>query len=296
MQSRQHILVIMDKPKHPQHAFERALTMQARNGAHLDLKAFVYHPMVDQAATFDTHQRRKLKAAMLRERTEWLRGQVLDAGAAFDDVSIEAVWSKDLAGCVAQAAASLGYDLVVKSVHSSRRTLAHTPTDWALLRDCRAPVLLVTGRSWARKPVVLATLDLQRGDSAHLRLNKRVLEAAQRLATTYGGTVHCVHAIEISRVLADLDIIPASRVTRRVREAVAEPLRELLAPYRVPAARVHMPTGKVGQVVSGVARKINADLVVMGTTARHGLQALAIGNSAERVLAKVPCDVLALKP
>jgi universal stress protein E len=295
MQSRQRILVVMDKPKHPQHAFERALSLQARNGAHLALTAFVYHPMVDQTVTFDTHQRRQLKAAMLHERSEWLRGQVLDAGAAFDDVSIECVWSKDLTGWVAAAAEAGRYDLVIKSLQPGR-TRTHTPTDWALLRVCRAPVLLVSGRKWARKPVVLATLDMRRSDRAHARLNTRVLDAAQRLAVTCGGVLHCVYAIEISRVLADLDIVDVRSSVARARAAIAVPLRELLEPYAVPAARVHTPAGKVGQVVNGIARKIKADVVVMGTTARHGLQALVIGNSAERVLAKVPCDVLALKP
>jgi universal stress protein E len=294
MPSRQRILVVMDKPKHPQHAFERALMLQARTGAHLDLKAFVYHPMADQTATFDTHQRRQLKATMLHERAEWLRGQVLDAGAAFDDVSIECVWSKDLAGWVAGAAAQR-CDLVIKSVQR-HRTLLHTPTDWQLLRDCRAPVLLVSGRPWARKPVVLATLDLHRSDRAHQRLNQRVLDAAKRIAATYGGVVHCVYAIEISHVLADLDIVDARRSVRNARAAIAAPLRALLEPYGVPTRRVYTPAGKVGQVVSGVARKIKADVVVMGTTARQGLRALVIGNAAERVLAKVPCDVLALKP
>ena len=294
MQARQRILVVMDKPKHPQHAFERALALQARTGAHLDLKAFVYHPMVDQRATFDTHQRQQMKTTMLHERTEWLRGQVLDAGAAFDDVSIECVWCKDLAGWVADATQQ-GYDLVIKSVQR-RRTLLHTPTDWALLRDCHAPVLLVSARRLKSKPVVLATLDLHRTDRAHVRLNKRVLETAQDIAATHGGVLHCVYAIEVSQVLTDLDIVDARRAVRRAREAIAAPLRDLLAPYGVPARRVHTPAGKVGQAVSGVARKIKADVVVMGTTARHGLRALVIGNSAERVLAKVPCDVLALKP
>lgn len=295
MSSVQRILVVMDKPKHRQHAFERALTMQARNGAHLDLKAFVHHPMVEQTATFDTHQRRQLKSTMLNERTEWMRAQVLDAGAAFGDVSIECVWTKDLAGWVAEAAVAERCDLVIKSVHGSR-TLIHTPTDWALLRHCRTPVLLVSGRAWARKPVVLASLDLNRHDRAHQRLNQRVLAAAHQLAGTYGGVVHCVYAIEISRVLADLDLVNAKRAVRDAREGIAEPLRELLAPYPMPARRVHTPTGKVGQVVDSIARKVRADVVVMGTTARHGLAGLVIGNSAERVLAKVPCDVLALKP
>jgi nucleotide-binding universal stress UspA family protein len=35
---------------------------------------------------------------------------------------------------------------------------------------------------------------------------------------------------------------------------------------------------------------------VMGTTARRGLAASVIGNSAEKVLTRARCDVLALKP
>ncbi len=38
------------------------------------------------------------------------------------------------------------------------------------------------------------------------------------------------------------------------------------------------------------------DLVVMGTVARGGLAGLLIGNAAERMLRKLPCSVLAVKP
>ena len=38
------------------------------------------------------------------------------------------------------------------------------------------------------------------------------------------------------------------------------------------------------------------ELVVMGTVARGGIAGLLIGNTAERVLRKLPCSVLAVKP
>ena len=38
------------------------------------------------------------------------------------------------------------------------------------------------------------------------------------------------------------------------------------------------------------------DLVVMGTVARGGIAGLLIGNTAERILRKLPCSVLAVKP
>jgi nucleotide-binding universal stress UspA family protein len=38
------------------------------------------------------------------------------------------------------------------------------------------------------------------------------------------------------------------------------------------------------------------DLIVMGTVARTGLGGLLIGNTAESVLQRVDCSVLAVKP
>jgi nucleotide-binding universal stress UspA family protein len=38
------------------------------------------------------------------------------------------------------------------------------------------------------------------------------------------------------------------------------------------------------------------DVLVMGTVARGGISAMLIGNTAERVLRKLPCSVLTVKP
>ena len=45
-----------------------------------------------------------------------------------------------------------------------------------------------------------------------------------------------------------------------------------------------------------VAKKIGADFVVMGAVSRSGLKRVFIGNTAERVLDDLPCDVLVVKP
>lgn len=288
-------LVILDKPKHAQVALARALTLQRLAATHLHLASFVHHPMVDQTQTFETHQRNQIKKSIIKERTEWLRGQVLDAGAAFEDLTLEVVWTKALAKWVSDRAQRDQFDLVIKTVHRTQ-SLIHTPADWTLLRDCPAPLLLVSGRKWAKKPAVLATLDLNRTDGAHERLNRKVLAAANQIATNYGGAVHCVYAIEVSRVLSDLDIINPRTAAKKEKARIAQHLQSLIEPYGIPMSRVHLPTGKVGQCVNGIARKVKADLLVMGTTARRGVKGFVIGNSAERVLTKAPCDVLALKP
>ncbi|GAM70069.1 universal stress protein E [Vibrio sp. JCM 19236] len=41
---------------------------------------------------------------------------------------------------------------------------------------------------------------------------------------------------------------------------------------------------------------LNAGLVVLGTSGRTGLSAVFLGNTAENIIDKINCDVLALKP
>jgi universal stress protein E len=44
------------------------------------------------------------------------------------------------------------------------------------------------------------------------------------------------------------------------------------------------------------AREVGADIVVMGAVSRSGLRRVFIGNTAERVLNQLRCDVLVVKP
>lgn len=289
------IFVIVDKPKQNQIALARGLTLQKDFGAHLHLVAFTYHPMYDQRDIYETHQRRAVKQSLMRSRTEWLRGQVLDAGAAFKDVTLQTAWTRDIGAWVTEKAERSKYDLVVKAAHDTKSVI-HTPTDWHLLRDCRVPVLLTSKRRWPKKAVVLAALDLGRHDRAHETLNRKVLDAATEMARVHDGVVHCVNAVEVSRVLADLDIIDPRKIARKARDQSSAAAKALLGKFGIPMSRLHMPIGKVGGAVAGTAKELKANVLVMGTTARTGVKGLVIGNSAERVLTRAACDILALKP
>jgi len=289
------ILVIMDKPKHPQTALARGLMLQQKTQAHLHLAAFAHHPMYEQKDIFDGHQRRAIKKEILRERTGWLRDQVRDAEGLFRDLSLEVAWTQDIADWVAARQEREQDDLVVKSIHQSQ-TLTHTPLDWQLLRLCPAPVLLCTDATWRKKPKILACLDLRVDDSAHAELNRKVLDTTKHLAACYGGEVHGVYAVDVPGTLSELGIPDPGRVQVGAVKQARRRIAELAAPYGIPEGRLHVPIAKVGHGVNRVSAKLNADLMVMGTTARRGLAARVIGNSAEKVLMRARSDVLALKP
>ena len=48
--------------------------------------------------------------------------------------------------------------------------------------------------------------------------------------------------------------------------------------------------------ISSVACDIKAELVILGTVGRSGLGLTLLGNTAEQVIDKLDCDLLALKP
>ena len=59
---------------------------------------------------------------------------------------------------------------------------------------------------------------------------------------------------------------------------------------------MRIESGETEKVIPSAAARLQAQLVVMGTVGRHGVNARLIGNTAERVLMRLRTDVLAIKP
>jgi len=293
MKALKNILVIVDKPKHEQGALRRALRLQAQTGADLHLKAFIYHAHVASGNAFTSKQRTSIRRGLMEQQHDWLMTQgtpATDTG----DITREVVWSSDIAGWVEKFVTKTPQDLVIKAVNHTE-SLIHMPLDWELLRTCPAPLLLCAGLPQKTKPRILAAIDMNRNKGKQKRLNKKVLNAAAQFAKINAAELHCVYTVEISQVLKDLGIINPKAHAREVRKQILPELEALLEPYGVSANRIHMPVGKVGKTVSKIASKINAQLLVLGTSGRSGVGALVLGNSAEKVLQKSHCEILAVK-
>jgi len=54
--------------------------------------------------------------------------------------------------------------------------------------------------------------------------------------------------------------------------------------------------GRADIAIPKIAKKIDAQLLILGTVGRTGLSGAFIGNTAEHVLANMSCDILTLKP
>ena len=284
------ITTILDKPKHDQVAWRRALELQAASGAKSEVVSFLWNAMCEDRHALDAGQRNTLRHNLIEERKAWLGELVGD-----HKVKARTIWSHDIGEWVADQTAKKAPDLVIKTVHKSG-SLFHTPTDWTLLNTCPVPVLLAAKRRGKPSGNIVASIDLRSTDTKHRHLNCKVLEAAHRLAELSNAKVHVVFAVEISRVLLDLDIVQERVSKKKVVQKITPELERLLKPYHIPKSRIHMPVGKVGKVVSQTCRKVKADTLVVGSYSHRAKALVGLGSTAERILTKSVCDVLAVHP
>jgi universal stress protein E len=175
-------------------------------------------------------------------------------------------------------------------------------TDWELLKLAPMPVLLVrTTRAWLHPPV-LATVDPSHRHAKPARLDGEILALASEVAQRMRGSLHAMYAyvppsIAGAATLAQDPGQSAYLLSDAEAEAHAHVmLRRAVRKLRVPPQRRHVVASEAVLAIPSTARGLRAQVVVMGALSRSGLKRLFIGNTAERVLDSVPCDVLIVRP
>jgi K+-sensing histidine kinase KdpD len=79
-------------------------------------------------------------------------------------------------------------------------------------------------------------------------------------------------------------------------QQIVRTIDQLTETAGIPPARRHVQMGDVTAELRATAKRMRASLVVMGAVSRSALTRIFIGNTAERVLDKLSCDVLIVKP
>lgn len=215
---------------------------------------------------------------------------------------VDADWDYPIHEAIVRQARKIKADLVVVEAHAGRRLVPWLLrlTDWELLRTSPVPVLIVKStRAW-RRPRLLAAIDPAHAYAKPAGLDAEVLKAGEQLSSALKGTLHVMHAFMpvptgampfmgantgmVQEVLASSELQARQAFERALRKA------------RIPRNRRHLVRGAPSEAVPRIARTLRADIVVMGAISRSALKRIVIGNTAERVLGDLPCDVLVVKP
>ena len=218
-------------------------------------------------------------------------------------VTTATAWDFPPHEAIVRRAAAIHADLIVAECHEGKRLtpwLMHL-TDWELLRTSPRPVLVLKNdRDW-RDPVVLGAVDPSHAHAKPEQLDAGIVAAGEAMSRAFGGSFELLHAnfpatFALMTGDAAMDAAALTQAYDQQRANSKAEFDAFASKMRVPRASRHLLDTDPGFAIPHMARKLGADLVVMGAVSRSGLKRVFIGNTAERVLEALPCDVLVIKP
>jgi universal stress protein E len=302
-----HVLVIVDPTTEVQHCVQKGASVARAMGAVLELFICDYQSglllsggLPDDVAQAALKDRRLQLVEQLRILADPLRSAGLQ-------VLTDCSFQERLHTGVVRKAQESGADLVIKDTHFHgvlRRAL-FTNSDWHLIRECPVPLLLTRPAAWHPHPRVAASLDPGHADDKPASLDQQLLEVTQGVAAAMGGEVLAVHAFDSMPLVAGMTstanaigAVPYfdAELIDSMRKYDKQAFDAVLAGYPAFEGRAKVIEGSpVVELPTWVARK-EVDVLVAGAVSRSALQRFVLGSTAERLLDKLPCDVLVVKP
>ncbi|MEP5764349.1 MAG: universal stress protein [Halieaceae bacterium] len=288
------VLIIADREDERQVAISRGLELASKMGWGAQVAAFAYESLSAMGVK-ETSKRELIRKKLLARRKTEVEAQVNRLKPSGLRVAVTVVWQKSVHLWIDQQCARKEYAAVIKTGHRTE-SFVYTPTDWHLLRECPAPVIIAAEKKWrATKPIV-AAVDLTSNSRIKRQLNDAVISTAKRYAEALGCGVYVLHALHIPAVLTELDLVDEYSHTQKLKDELQPRLIKLASNHGISMKNIKLKQGPVEKVITSEAARLKAQLVVMGTVGRSGIKARLMGNTAERVLTSLRTDVLTLKP
>lgn len=206
-----------------------------------------------------------------REWTEELYKPLVELGI---DFTSELFWTRHWRNSIIGGANRYGCDEILLSKSSAENRRGITDSKWQLLREADCEVVIVGHETTGALKRILAAVDTQSKSDDDKEMNEKILARGNYLADFYGAELHVVNAYK------DSEDFPDRALIQRLAD--------------VPMENIHRDMGKPEDVIYNVAKKLEADFVILGTKPRHSIRATLRGNTSEKVMDKLNIDVMAL--
>ncbi|MDD1791596.1 universal stress protein UspE [Enterovibrio sp. ZSDZ42] len=296
------LLVAIDPDHEEQPALSRALDIARKSSAGVKLTLFlaIYDFSYEMTSMLSAEERQAMRSGVLRQREEWVASLVTAQDTQGVEVIPHVVWhNRPYESMIAQVFDS-NHDLLVKATHEHDKlgSVIFTPTDWHLLRKCPCPVLLVKEHGWPENGKILTAVNVSSENETHIPLNDKLIDESNAMSKLLNAEVNLVNAYPATPVNVTIELPefdPAS-YTDAVRGHHLLEMKALRQKHGIDEAQTYCQEGLPEDVIPAVAKQLDAELVILGTTGRVGLSAIFIGNTAEHTIDQLNCDVLAIKP
>lgn len=287
------IIAVIDPTSEHQRALLQARTIAKSLKAELHLFLCDYVPALLDSPLPGSIGLDDKRRAHSDQQLAWLESLAQPIRDQRVDVHCDVVWGKHLYKEIIKKALRIKADMVFKATeHHNRiqRTL-FSNTDWNLIRECPTALYLCKLDQLQSEPNFLAAVDPVYTHDKPTQLDDKILEWGQKLADALGGALHAAHWFFLyNQSTVSAPTIEDQKMQHELR------LMDLVEDYAVSKERVHMLVGESDAAVPGLLAEIDAQLLIMGALSRNAVERFLIGSTAERLLDKVNCDVLIVKP
>lgn len=300
MEKYQKILAVIDPTTDDQKALKRAVELAGKTQATISAFLSIYDFSYEMTTMLSSDEREAMRQSLISDRQEWLEELIEQINHEGITIDSQVVWHNRPFEPIIEQVLHNGYDIVIKGTHQhdKLKSVIFTPTDWHILRKCPCPVLLVKDHLWPENGNILASLNVGSDETEHQSLNNIITEEAVNLGHLINGNVHLVNSYPGTPVNIAIEIpeFNANEYNESMCQYHQQAMKEHAAKFSIADENTHVVEGLPEDVIEEVSTKLDAELVILGTIGRTGLSAALIGNTAEHVIDKLNCDVLALKP
>jgi universal stress protein E len=293
------ILLVLDQDLDNQNAIKRAMQVSKEQGANLFVTTYVYNHACEEGSLADLELRHDLKSLLIEQSLKWA-GDLIEEYYLPKDTPLSVCWCSHAYQSVIDNSQDCSFDLVIKAAANHHgildRVMQHQ--DWNLLNLCPAPTLLVKQKSAWDSRKIIAAIDATSLDEAHRTINEHIFEFAEILNADRLYDVHLVNSYPMmSLTLASLPDTPVPEdLQQYVSKQHMNACEVIARKYNIPDQQSHIREGEPEEVITNVAKEIDADVVIIGMPPEEGIQGILLGTTVERVLDNTHCDIIAIKP
>ncbi|ELY52514.1 universal stress protein [Natronolimnohabitans innermongolicus] len=223
--------------------------------------------------------------ALLEDSREW--------ASETDGPIVDSVETGEPRDAILEAAAEHDVDAIVMGTRGRQgvgRLILGSVTE-SIVRDAPVPVLVVRGAADVRRRYPLETIVVPTDGSGHA---SAALERALTVANHHDATVHLLSVVDVTPAAIDeRDDLRLDRLERHAQSVVGE---EAAGADRAGIeTETAVKYGSAHRTIRSYVDDVEADLLVMGTHGRSGLDRLLLGSVTERVLRQATVPVLTVR-
>lgn len=281
-------------------ALRQALSIARNNSARLE--ALLVRPELPQEFAHHAQGYDDYLATRFRAQCEQAARELAWVS---EPVPITVQSGAESAKVIIRYASSARVDLLIKTAESTNEDQGFDVVDMELLRYF--PTAL-----WLSRPIaahrdqirVAVAIDPETTDAVAKKLSLRLLRLARALADDGDGKLRIIACweYELEGFLRRNSWVslPAEDISSSVLRAAdlsRSKLNRLVADAEITGAQeIYHLRGRPGELIPHFTAEQRIDILVMGTVARSGIPGVLFGNTAEKIVQKLNCSLLAVKP